>query len=59
MAERTLNERQVAELLGLKIQTLRNWRHKRKGPAYIKLGAAVRYRGEDLDSYIESRRISF
>jgi predicted DNA-binding transcriptional regulator AlpA len=59
MAEKSLNERQVAELLGLSVQTVRNWRFRRVGPAYIKLGGAVRYRPEDIEKYLETRRISF
>ena len=38
-----VNDREAAKFLGNKVQTLRNWRHLRRGPAYIKLGRSVRY----------------
>lgn len=38
--------------------TLRNWRSSRlDGPAFIKIGRLVRYREEDIERYIESRRV--
>ncbi|RLB40402.1 MAG: DNA-binding protein [Deltaproteobacteria bacterium] len=52
-----LDERTAAEMLRLSVQTLRNWRTQRRGPAYLKLGRAVRYRPEDLEDYIRARRI--
>ncbi len=44
------NEVTAAEKLCVAVQTLRNWRHVRKGPAYIKIGRAIRYRVEDLEN---------
>jgi predicted site-specific integrase-resolvase len=52
-----LRETQAAEKLGVAVQTLRNWRHVRRGPAYIKFGRNVRYREEDLLDYIDKHRI--
>ena len=37
--------------------TLAHWRHERRGPAYVKLGNRVAYRGGDLNAWIESRTI--
>lgn len=37
-ADTPLNETQAAEFLGVAVQTLRNWRHLRKGPSYYKYG---------------------
>ena len=56
-AEILLNERQVSELLGLSISTLRNARtdpkRKEKAPPYYKIcGTSVRYR---LGTVIEWR----
>ena len=46
-------ERDAAAILRMSVCTLRNWRAKRIGPPYLKLGKrAVRYRREDLDSFI-------
>jgi hypothetical protein len=54
---RLINETQAAEILGRAVQTLRNDRHLRKGPAYLKLGRSVRYRVNDLFDYIERHRV--
>lgn len=50
-------EKEAAKKLGVAVQTLRNWRHIRRGPAYIKLGRSVRYRNEDILDFIEKNRI--
>ena len=52
-----INETQAAEILGRAVQTLRNDRHLRKGPAYLKLGRSVKYRVNDLVDYMEKHRI--
>lgn len=46
---------QAAAMLNLKKNTLELWRLRGTGPAYVKLGRAVRYRLSDLESYIESQ----
>ena len=56
MVER-VNEHQAAKFLGLSVQTLRNWRSFRKGPAYLKLGRRVVYQVKDLNRYLDSHRI--
>jgi hypothetical protein len=50
-------EKEAAKELGVAVQTLRNWRHIRRGPAYLKLGRSVRYRVEDILIFIEKHRI--
>jgi Helix-turn-helix domain len=47
-----VSETEAARLLGLKVKTLRRWRWAGKGPGFIKLGSAVRYRPADLDGFI-------
>ncbi len=58
---RSLNEKEASRILGVAVQTLRNWRHQRTGPAYIKLSPGSRgrvgYLTEDLESYRMARRI--
>jgi predicted DNA-binding transcriptional regulator AlpA len=58
---RLLNERQVAEMTGLALSTLRHWRLKRVGPPYIKFGrrrqAAIRYPLHDLLAWAASFRV--
>lgn len=38
-------------------QTLAHWRHEDRGPAYVKLGARVAYRGRDLNAWLESHTV--
>jgi len=53
-----LNETEAAKYLGLQNrQTLANWRHLRKGPAYCRVGKRIIYRLEDLEAYLNTHRI--
>lgn len=49
-----LSTQQAAQWLGIKAQTLSLWRTQRKGPAFVKLGRAVRYRLDDLQAFLSS-----
>ena len=50
-----LDEVEAALLLNLAIATLRNWRSKKIGPRWLKIGArAVRYRREDITAFISA-----
>ena len=55
--EETLIDKIAAKKIGVAVQTLRNWRHQRRGPAYLKLGRSVRYRLDDLNKFMENNRI--
>ena len=50
-----LNERDVARITGLFVASVRRWRLLRQGPKYLKIGAAVRYKPEDISAWLESR----
>lgn len=50
-----LNEHDVARITGLSVASVRRWRLFRQGPKYLKIGAAVRYRTEDIRSWLDSR----
>ena len=52
-----LNESKTAQILGLSKGTLTVWRHQGKGPRYVKLGGAIRYKLRDLTEYIKAHRI--
>lgn len=54
--DKLLNDREAAALLGVTPSTLNFWRVQRRGPAFVKLGHAVRYRRSDLDTYITANR---
>ena len=52
-----VDETQAAKIIGRAVQTLRNDRHLRKGPPYIKISRSVRYRVKDLFDYIEKHSL--
>jgi len=53
-SDRLLNEHEVAELITVSVATIRRWRLLRQGPRYIKVGAAVRYRFDDVTGWLAS-----
>jgi predicted DNA-binding transcriptional regulator AlpA len=52
-----LDEHQVAETLSVSVASLRRWRLLRRGPRFLKLSTAVRYRHEDLKAWLDSRPV--
>ena len=53
-----LTEKEVAQLTGIALSTLRNGRHLRKGFPYIRVGKkSIRYSLADIKTYMESRKI--
>lgn len=48
---------QVSEALGVSVKTLEKWRWGRRNLPYIKLGAAVRYRGSDLEAWLDGHTV--
>ena len=55
-ADQPMTESEAASRLGLKVATLRAWRHQGRGPAYVRLGRAVRYLAIDIDDFLNSNR---
>jgi hypothetical protein len=53
-----LDETAAARALRLQPKTLCRWRYERRGPAYVKVGGAVRYRPADLESFVQQNRIA-
>ena len=53
-----LNEVKAAEALCLKPETLCRWRWEGKGPAYHKIGAAIRYGRADLEAFVATHRVA-
>jgi hypothetical protein len=58
-ARKLLNEREAAELLNVKIATLRKWRLLDRGPNWGRVGArAVRYAPEALEAFIAAGAVT-
>lgn len=58
LSTRLLTPCQVAEHLGVSVETLNVWRAtKRYDLPYVKAGRLVRYRSEDLEAFISSRLV--
>ena len=49
-----LIEHQVAEWVNMSVATVRRWRLFRKGPKFLKIGSAVRYRRADVEAWLKS-----
>lgn len=48
-----MTDDEVAALCGLSVKTVQKWRYRGgKGPAYVKLGGAVRYRRADVEAWV-------
>jgi predicted DNA-binding transcriptional regulator AlpA len=53
--EPLLNERDVARITGMSLGSVRRWRLLGRGPKFIKLNSACRYKREDVSAWLESR----
>jgi predicted DNA-binding transcriptional regulator AlpA len=49
-----MNKIQVAEYLNMSVSTVRQWRWIRKGPKFLKIGRAIRYRRTDAETWLNS-----
>jgi len=54
--QRLLNEHEVADSCSISVLTLRKWRSQKRGPEFVKIGALVRYRPEDVDAWIAAQK---
>lgn len=55
--DRKLHEKEAAEQCGVAVNTLRRWRWEGKGPRYLKLGRAVRYKESDLETWLDAQAV--
>jgi hypothetical protein len=55
VVEQLMSTDEVAEVLGRPPRTLRQWRYLGVGPKYLKVGAAVRYRPRDVESWLKAQ----
>jgi predicted DNA-binding transcriptional regulator AlpA len=54
-----LNEREVSQLTGLALSSLRNHRHLGKGIRYSKIYRSVRYSMKDVIEFMEAGKVRF
>lgn len=52
VSRRLFSERELAEYSGIAVRTLQRWRLENRGPAYRKLGGAVRYDIAAFDAWV-------
>jgi hypothetical protein len=57
LQDRYIKETEVSNITSIKLQTLRNHRHKGYGIPYYKMGKSVFYRYSDVISFMEQHRI--
>jgi excisionase family DNA binding protein len=48
-----LTDKETAFYLGLADRTLRDWRKKGKGPAFVRMGTKIRYRKTAINEYLD------
>jgi hypothetical protein len=53
MSGSLLTETDVSKQLRVSLACLRRWRLEKRGPVFVKIGQLVRYRPEDLESWLQ------
>ena len=53
-----LTPEQVSELTGLSVDTLAQWRSKKRHIDFLKIGRRIRYDRRDVEQYLERCRVS-
>ena len=54
---RYISEKEVSEITGRSLSTLRKDRFKGRGIPYVKFGRLVRYSDSDVQKYMEARKV--
>ena len=57
MDRRLLNPEEVSTLTGIPTATLAQWRYRKTGIPYLRMGRLVRYDVADVESYLQRCRI--
>lgn len=52
-----VDEIEAARMLGCAHRTLANWRSRRQGPRFIRVGRLIRYRHDDLQKYLDAQTV--
>jgi excisionase family DNA binding protein len=53
-----LDPKAVSSLTGLSLETLAQWRSRKKHIPYLKVGRLIRYSRKDIEAYLERCRVS-
>ncbi|MFT8638712.1 helix-turn-helix transcriptional regulator [Bifidobacterium sp.] len=56
MCDSLWSSERAAEFLGIMPSSLRRWRSKHEGPAFVRVGNKVRYDPEDVRAWVSSRK---
>jgi hypothetical protein len=54
LTETDVSKTDVSKQLRVSLACLRRWRLERRGPMFVKMGQLVRYRPEDLESWLKT-----
>ena len=57
LENRLLTPQDLEREYGISTKTLANWRSQGKGPAYFKLGNAIRYRGGEVEKWVAGSKV--
>ncbi|WP_328408819.1 helix-turn-helix domain-containing protein [Streptomyces violaceus] len=55
--QKMISPKELAEFLGMPLQTIYEWNYAGTGPKYRRFGKHVRYAAEDIAAWLESRRV--
>jgi predicted DNA-binding transcriptional regulator AlpA len=58
MRRQLLKSSELAELLGFKESTLRQWRTEGIGPPYLRLGTRVRYDADRVTAWLDAHQVN-
>lgn len=54
--EELLTPAEAAALLGVSVRTLEDWRYRRTGPPWVRLGGQARYEPSELRRHLDRNR---
>jgi hypothetical protein len=52
-----LSPKEVSELLGVSTGTLRSWRERNDGPAFLKVGKLIKYERDGLEVWLAATNL--
>lgn len=52
-----VSEQELAAWLKVSPHTLRTWRNRNQGPAFVRAGSLYRYRVADVQAWLDARKV--